>query len=840
LGGESTEAATALRRETDPGVVMGTVAYMSPEQAKGAKVDHRSDIFSFGTMLYEMLAGNAPFRGASGTETLSAILRDPAPPLPPLGHDVTPEVSADLERILDKSLAKDPGERYQGMKDLLVDLRAARRALESGSVIRHGLSGAAPAVAEEPRRPLGLIAGAAAAVLLLAGILYLVLRPSSERPAATDTAGSKPSIAVLYFDNVTKDPELDWLRTGLTDMLVTDLSQSPSIEVLGTDRLYQILREMNRLDERITSLDVVQEVAERAGVDTVILGSFMKSGEEIRINIRVQEAQSGKILTTEKVEGVGESSVFPLVDDLTERIKSKFDVPRMAQAELDRGLRDVTTPSLEAYRYYNEGVNLHYRFREEEATVLFEKAVELDPQFATALARLAVTHSNLGNDKESLEYSRLAVENAERLPPRERYYIEGNYYSQKEETAAQSNESYKRAVEHFPDHGPARNNLALNYEYLERWDECIQETEHLKRDQHAFPSGYSILAACYSMQGEFEKGHEALQAYIRMSPDTAAGYANLGFHLTRWGKLGEALEAFEKARSLQPTLGWGTSGRWPVFVLQEDWARAQATADELSTFGGRFWKYLGFISSATNRLYRGEATEALRQVQRAVGAYDDPGPTRAAAHSYWARILLAQGRAGAALEQARLAQTEGQGNVPEWEGYAYEALALQQMGRAKEAREAATQLSERTASLPSEKEKRRHHHLMGELALADGDTARAIDELTTAQSMLSPRGFNVVGIPPPHVPIWYSLASAYLAAGDDVQAAEWFERIADSGGEHINWPILYIRSFYLLGKIHESQGDTAAARQYYRRFVDFWKDGDLDRERVKEALGKIS
>jgi len=149
-------------------------------------------------------------------------------------------------------------------------------------------------------------------------------------------------------------------------------------------------------------------------------------------------------------------------------------------------------------------------------------------------------------------------------------------------------------------------------------------------------------------------------------------------------------------------------------------------------------------------------------------------------------------------------------------------------------------LAERTASLPTEKEKRRHHHLMGALALASGDAARAIDELTTAQSMLSMRGFDVGFGPPPHVPIWYSLASAYLATGDGTSAAQWFEKIVESTDEHVAWPVQYVRSFYLLGKIHENRGDMATARQYYRRFVDFWKGGDLDRERVEEALGKIS
>ncbi|MEE9180350.1 MAG: hypothetical protein V3U22_05585, partial [Vicinamibacteria bacterium] len=318
-----------------------------------------------------------------------------------------------------------------------------------------------------------------------------------------------------------------------------------------------------------------------------------------------------------------------------------------------------------------------------------------------------------------------------------------------------------------------------------------------------------------------------------------AGHSNLGFHLVRWGRLDEALAAFDKAESLDPGVSFPDVGRWGVAILQEDWAHAGAIAKKLTDASGRFWRLLGFFSLAINRLYTGEAETAVGSLEKAVATYEDPGPTRAFAHSFWATVLLEQGRAAAALEQARLAQTEGRGSQAEWEGYFYESLALQQLGRAKEAQAAATKLAERTASLPTEKEKRRHHHLMGELALASGDAARAIDELTTAQSMLSMRGFDVGFGPPPHVPIWFSLASAYLATGDGTSAAQWFEKIAESTDEHVAWPIPYVRSFYFLGKIHETRGDMATARQYYRRFVDFWKDGDLDRERVEEALSKV-
>ena len=247
-GAESPEAATETHDATDPGKVVGTVAYMSPEQARGGRVDHRTDIFTFGILLYEMLTGRQPFRGQSTLDLLNAIVREPAPPLAPLAAG---EATADLTRILDKCLAKDPDERYQGLRDLVVDLRVARRRLESGSGSRAALASSSTTEAAKLTTVSGLAPAAGfarwrswvavAAVVILAGGLAVWLR----RPArSVSTSGDRPSLAVLYFENNTGDASLDWLRTGLTDMLVTDLSQSPGIRVLSTDRLYQALKEL--------------------------------------------------------------------------------------------------------------------------------------------------------------------------------------------------------------------------------------------------------------------------------------------------------------------------------------------------------------------------------------------------------------------------------------------------------------------------------------------------------------------------------------------------------------------------------------------------------------------
>ncbi len=433
------------RGETDPGKVMGTAAYMSPEQARGQKVDHRTDIFSFGIVFYEMLTGEPPFKAPSGPETLSAIINAPTPSL---GSAVPGDVAPEIERIVNKCLEKDSAERYQGMKDLIVDLRAARRRLESGSVT--------PVVRSSRRKPWLYIGMGAAAALILAGTILLV---RSTTRVETPSPPSKPSIAVLFFDNNSGDPSLDWLRTALADMLITDLSQSPQLRILGTETIYQILKEMNQLDERITSLEVVQEVAERSDVDTVLLGSFVKLGDTVRINVRLQHAQSGEILTTEKVEGVGESSIFPMLDDISRRIKDRFEIAGEDYAGLDLELKDITSASIEAQRHYTEGLKLHNAGMNTEALDAYERAVALDPGFAKAMVRLSEVSSNGGFIEQAEEYARRALEQQGRLSAPDRLFAEGFQYAVREGTWDRALQAFERVIELYPDYGPARLSL---------------------------------------------------------------------------------------------------------------------------------------------------------------------------------------------------------------------------------------------------------------------------------------------------------------------------------------------------------------------------------------------
>jgi tetratricopeptide (TPR) repeat protein/TolB-like protein len=853
LGGDSATA-TALGGQTDPGVILGTVAYMSPEQARGTRVDHRSDIFSFGIVLYEMLTGRPPFQGRSSIDTLNAILNQPAPALPAL-TGVPVEAAADIQRVIEKCVAKDPNDRYQGMKDLVVDLRIARRHLESSVV---GVTGATArmSVPSTRRANWKLIAGAAGVMVVVASLVLggLLLWRARSAPAVVVPPDAKPSMAVLYFDNNTGNASLDWMRKGLTDMMVTDLSQSPDIEVIGTDRLQQILSDLHHPNDTAITADIAQQVAERAGVKSVLIGSFIKAGDTIRISARLQDAKTSKIVSAERVEGVGDSSLFSMIDELTRRIKAKVDSLRSASAPfsllpspggsgavtrtgVDRGLTEVTTASVDAYRYYAEGIDLHDRSLEAQAIPLFEKAVSIDPGFAMALAKLAVAENNVGNTAKRDEYAKRALDKVDRLTPRERYYIEGYFYSNRVDTVGRAIDAYTKGLALYPDHQSSRHNLALIYLNLERLPECIAQYEELVRRGAVSVTTYGNLASCYVRSGRVDQALAVMQEFARQHPEVSAGHAIESSMLMAAGRLDDAMAALVKAEALDPGSLRNAQTRWVLLAFLGQWPDADGAAQKQAASSNPFEQWLGRINLATARLVRGETAAALAQVDQSVRLKGLSANYRASGRGFAGATFLDLSKPADALSQGQAGMADAENRPEEFGMLRIIASAQSSLGRKADADAALAKLKQQAGLLPGNAQQRTLHWAAGEVALARGDSAAAIAELEQAQTMLPPHGS--VNSPSPYVPICFSLASAYRAAGKDAEAARWFQRVADSGFERVYSPIQYVRSFYFLGAIAEKQGNLEKARQYFQRFVGFWKNGDIDRDRVAEAQRKI-
>jgi tetratricopeptide (TPR) repeat protein/TolB-like protein len=632
-------------------------------------------------------------------------------------------------------------------------------------------------------------------------------------------------------------------------MMVTDLSQVREIEVLGTDRLYQILAELRRADDRTVAPDVAQQVAQRAGVDTLLVGSYIKSGDAIRINARLQEARTGRVVTSERVEGPGEASLFSLVDELTRRIRTQIvslagppaplvsKPPTGATPALDRDLADVTTSSIDAYRAYVEAMSFHERGLYSQAIGPLKRAVEIDPQFAMAFAKLAVVHSNIGLLDKRDEYAKRAVDLSNRLTTRERYYIEGLYYTDRLDTLNRGLDAYKQGLVLHPEHHAMRHNLGLLYYQLERYPESIEQYEELIRRGTTTASTHGNLANAHIVIGETRRGREILEAYHRQYPESASGLQYLAGALIAEGRIDEARAAYQKASALNPGSFGTRLGLWTVAMFQDRWSEAEAPVKQMAAAANPFEHVLSLGLQAELNICRGRSREAFELLHQAIRHPASSPEDRAYMQVRQVTLLLRQGRAPAALAQASLGASDAQNSPEELTAAALEAIAQAWTGRQADADKTVARLESRAKLLPGPRGERLIRWARGEIARARADRRTAAAELTKAQSMLPVHG-PPLGPPTLHPTLWFAAATANLEAGQDDEAAKLFERLQSSYERTFDLDA-YARSFYLLGQIYERRNDATRAREQYARFLDLWRDGDMERGWVADAQKKV-
>ncbi len=532
---------------TQTGALVGTMEYMSPEQALAKDLDQRSDIFSAGLIFYELLSGQMPYRAESALASLIRRTQERAKPISE--HDST--IPQPLSNIVGKCLERDPAARYQTAKELLADLEAWRAKRAAGAI-------AFPSVKPWGQTiPWQWIGGIVA--LLLLAIVGFLFRDKLQVSHKTPIVGNpEVALAILPFRNATQDASLDWYGPTLADMLSTDVGQSAHLRSVSPDRLHQVLHDLRIGTDTVVDPTILRRVGESSNADTIIWGQYAKFGDQIRIDANIQSLKTGQ--TTALKAETSEKGLPGAIDTLAESIRKNLALSTDLIKELQAQAFKPSSSSIEALRDYNQGVQSMRQGKNLEAIKLLQSATSEDGQFALAYSKLSEAQAALGYDNDADQASRRAVEFSDKLPARERYLILANRARVTHDTS-QAIQYYEDLVKGSPEDLDVQLTLGNLYESTSVLDKAKDHYSIvLQRDPQSMEA-LLAMGRVDAMGGNPQHGLEYFERARSVAIQTdnqeqqAAALHAMGVAYNLLNKPDEALRNFQDALTIRRRIG---------------------------------------------------------------------------------------------------------------------------------------------------------------------------------------------------------------------------------------------------------------------------------------------
>jgi eukaryotic-like serine/threonine-protein kinase len=780
-GGRPAADSIALQQDlTDTGIAVGTAAYMSPEQVRGDKLDGRTDLFSFGVVLYEMTTAAQPFKGNTLGAVSAAILHDnPRSPLL-----VNPRLSPALAEVITRALEKDRDQRYQHAADLLRDLRWVKHDLDSGKEASAGSKLRAMSMLFATRRhgAGSALARIAAVTLLVAAMVGGAIYYRSHHTRLT--LSQHDTVVLADFNNQTGDPVFG---DALKQAFAVELGQSPFLNVLSDHKVNETLRMMGRTPGDRISVDVGREICQRNGAKALLSGAISSLGNVYLITLSAVTCSTGENLAQEQADATSKENVLKALSQASSRLRSKLGESLPSVQKYESPV-EATTSSLEALQNYSRGIRLRGTKGFAASLPFLQRAVELDPGFPSAYIALAVAYSNLGQRELALKYATKAYELRDRVTERERLRISTSYFRTTGETE-KSLLAYEEWISSYP------------------------------RD----PVPHLNLGVTFADIGQHEKALSEIKQSLEIAPDFLV-YSNLGFTYLCLNRLDEAQASLDQGRARGQDNQDLHEQMYTLAFLRGDqtgmraqlaWATGRpgdedgllSTQSDTEAYYGRFSKAREYSRKAVDSALRAgsKETAAIWQVNAALREAEI-GEITAARKGVAAALALSQGKDVKTVV----------------------ALVLARIGDPK----AETLAHELVKDYPNDSLLKLYWlpTIEASLELGRGNSAQALSQLENAESYeLGIAGGSINYLYPAYV-----RGQAFLLAHNGRAAAGEFQKLMDHPGLMMNFVTGSI-SHLQIGRAYESAGESAMAKAAYQEFFNLWKDADPDIPLLKHA-----
>jgi len=796
---------------TKTGTTLGTVTYMSPEQSRGDAVDLRSDIWSLGVVMYEMLTGQLPFKGDYEQAVVYSIINEEPLSLLVLNEDI----SAELEQIVNRCLAKDVDKRYQSVDDLLADFKVFSKELDISfdeSLLK--------LFSRVWRKKIVRRITVSISAILLLILGWFLIWPTVTGPT---------SIMVTSFENQTGNAKYDILSKSIPNLLITSLEQSGHFQVVGWERLNDLKKQLGKDSVEFIDSELGFQLASMEGIPNIVIGSIAKIGEMFATDIKILDVKTKEILQTAQSKGEGENSILKTqIEDLARDITIDFgglSVEKYAESPRS-SVEIVSTTSMEAYNYYIRGLEENYKYQYNDAIKFLTKAVELDTTFFSAYCLLGSVYGWRGEKylcKKAVEKAKVYAKN---VSEKERLDLELTQAWFIEENTEKWDIMIIQAAKQYPKDKYFQYGSSYAFQRKTQNDEAIAALNKAIELDPFFGPAYEKMANIYRKLENYDKAIEYLKKYASVNPGDAKPHDSMAHTYFKLGDLDRAIVKFKEALFLKPDFISGSILCY-VYALQENYTEAIKSLDDWISLqsGGPISN--GYSKRGFYNAWLGKFEKSYKDIDEEIENDKIIGWPPGEEHWRLAYYYYEGGK----FELSRQAFNNYfnivnrlEGDTPYKKIFYHFGIALVDLKQEKidSARHRLSEIEIHLTNLQKRAEKNKYYQtLLAEILLAEDKDDRAVVEYMKLPLYSNYRRLLY------NIPFTRDVvARAYAGMGKIDEAITEYERLITFDPMSKDRRLIHPKYHYRLAKLYQKDGQRQKAIERYMRFLDIWKHAD--------------